>query len=99
MTRPTPRTLICCEPCSMKLPPTLALLLVSCCSTLSQAQAIGDQLLRVDANLIFASYVRRTMNRRPHPGTDRMYLLITQSCRDFKSIKSYAGFVLFSVYQ
>jgi reverse gyrase len=33
LTRPTSRMLICCRPASTKLPPALALLLVSCCST------------------------------------------------------------------
>ena len=33
LTWPTSRTLICCSPAWMKLPPPLALLLASCCST------------------------------------------------------------------
>ena len=32
-TRPIARTLICCRPSSMKLPPAFTLLLASCCST------------------------------------------------------------------
>ena len=46
--------LICCRPASTKLPPALALLLVSCCSTCADAQSVGDQLVGVHANLIFA---------------------------------------------
>src|SRR5215472_6152890 len=32
-------------------------------------------------------------------GTDLMYLLMTQSCRDFSAIRSKPGLVLFTVYQ
>ena len=38
----------------MKLPPALALLLVSCCSTCAEAEPVGDQLVGIDAHLIFA---------------------------------------------
>ena len=51
--RPTDCTLICCAPCSMKLPPPLVLLLAICCSTWAMRQAVGDQLLRVEPDLVF----------------------------------------------
>src|SRR5260370_1209609 len=44
-TRPTSRILICCRPASMKLPPALALLLVSCCSTWARLSPYAISLL------------------------------------------------------
>ena len=62
---------------------------------LRQAQTVGDQFVGIDANLIFARDAAE--GRIVHHVRDRawMYLLITQSCRDFSSITSYAGLVLF----
>ena len=50
--RPTDWTLICCAPCSMKLPPPLVLLLAICCSTWAMREAVGDQLLGVELDLV-----------------------------------------------
>ena len=55
VTRPTARTLICCEPCSMKLPPALAVGVGELLLNLCQAQTIGDQFVWVQAYLVFAS--------------------------------------------
>ena len=44
--------MICWAPSSMKLPPPLVLLLASCCSTWRDGQAVGDELLGIELDLV-----------------------------------------------
>ncbi len=81
----------------MKLPPALALLLVSCCSTWADAQAIGNQFVGIEANLIFARGAAEAGDIDDVLARTLKFFSTTQSSIDFRSITSYCGFVLCSV--
>ena len=50
---PMERTLTCCRPCWMKLPPAFTLLLVSCCSTSPMLRPYSTSLFGIDGHLVF----------------------------------------------
>ncbi len=58
--RPTTRTLICCRPLSTKLPPALALLLASCCSTVARLSPCATSASGLSRDLIFARGAAKT---------------------------------------
>ena len=63
---------------------------------LRNAQTVGNQLVWVDANLVFAGGTTEAGNV-DDVGTALKFFSTTQSSSDFSSIASYAGLVLCSV--
>ncbi len=96
--KPFALTLICCDPCSIKLPPPLVLLLANCCSTWPMLNPYDTSFS--GSSLIWYSFVGPPkLETSTTPVTPLNDFSSTQSSSDFFSITSYAGLVLSTVYQ
>src|SRR5208283_1928062 len=93
--RPTVLTLICCCPSSMKLTPPLRLLFASACSTWPMLRPYATSLSGSTATW-YSFVVPPKVFTSTTSGTDFNCFTITQSWRDFSSVRSTEGFVLFS---
>ncbi len=74
------------------------LLLSSCCSNWPMTKPVGNQLIRIDLNLVFC-VIPPKLDTSTTFGTDLNCFSSIQSSSDFNSMMSYSGFVLFSVYR
>ena len=86
-TRPTSRILICCRPASIKLPPALALLFVSCCPTWARLSPYPISLLG-STRTWYSRVGPPKLATSTMSGTALKFFSTTQSSIDFSSITS-----------
>ena len=78
----------------MKLPPALRVVIGQLLLHLADAQSVGDELVGVEAHLIFARRTAKGIGIDEHPERLFRFFSITQVSSVFRFITSYSGLVL-----